>query len=108
MYGDNSKYIKIKIKIHDNNINTNFHGKKVQTENTSCKYLSLIMLDSALLEESKYEIKKTKMENFINDELEPSSSDDESDSDSDDELERPSKKFDNEPSNEIDNKSDNE
>ena len=108
MYGDNGKYIKIKIKIHDNNINTNFHGKKVQKENTSCKYLSLIMLDSALLEESKYEIKNTKMENFINDELEPSSSDDESDSDSDDEPERPSKKFDNEPSNEIDKKSDNE
>ena len=32
-----------------------------------------------LLEECKYEIKNTKMENVINDHLEPSSSDDESD-----------------------------
>ena len=33
-----------------------------------------------LLEECKYEIKKVKMENFINDDLETSSSDDETDS----------------------------
>ena len=33
-----------------------------------------------LLEKQKYEIKKTNMENFINDDLEPSSSDDETDS----------------------------
>ena len=54
----------------------------------------LIMLDSVikvnkkyypqtLLDEFKYKIKKTKMENLINDKLEQSSSDDESDSDSD-------------------------
>ena len=54
-----------------------------------------------LLEEYKYEIKKTKMESMINDEFEPSSSDDESDSDSDNESNNES---DNEPSNEIDNK----
>ena len=36
-----------------------------------------------LLDEFKYKIKKTKMENLINDKLEQSSSDDESDSDSD-------------------------
>ena len=58
-------------------------------ENSSYKYLSLIMLDSVikasrkyypqtLLEECKCESKKTKMENLINDELELSSSDDES------------------------------
>ena len=44
----------------------------------------------ALLEECKYEIKKTKMENHINDDLEKSSSDesdDESDNDSNDETE---------------------
>ena len=58
------------------------------------------MLDSAvrikkkyypqtLLEECKYEIKKTKMENLVDDELEASSSDDEADivSDDDDEKE---------------------
>ena len=33
----------------------------------------------ALLEECKYEIKKNKVENFINDDLESSSSDNESD-----------------------------
>ena len=36
-----------------------------------------------LLEECKYEIKKIKMENLINDSLEPSSSDDESDNEYD-------------------------
>ena len=64
-------------------------GKKVPKENSSYKYLSLIMLDSVikasrkyypqtLLEECRCESKKTKMENLINDELELSSSDDES------------------------------
>ena len=58
--------------------------------------LSMIMLDSvvrikkkyypqALLEECKYEIKKTKMENLADDKLEVSSSDDETDIASDDE-----------------------
>ena len=36
-----------------------------------------------LLEECKYEIKKTKIENLINDDLEQSSSDEESDNDTD-------------------------
>ena len=60
-------------------------------KNASYKCLSLIMLDSVikatkkyytqtLLEKQKYEIKKSNMENFINDDLEPSSSDDETDS----------------------------
>ena len=58
----------------------------------------LIMLDSVLrvskkycpevfLEESKYEIKKTKIENLINDDLDLSSSDDETDNESDNETE---------------------
>ena len=61
--------------------------------NASYKCLSLIMLDSVikatkkyytqtLLEKQKYEIKKTNMENLINDDLELSSSDDETDSES--------------------------
>ena len=52
-------------------------------ENTAYKCLSLIILDSVMkvnrkyypqtiLEERKYEIKKTKMEKFINYDLEPS------------------------------------
>ena len=40
----------------------------------------------ALLEECKYEIKKHKMENLINDDLDPSSSDNETDSNSDHET----------------------
>ena len=65
-----------------------------------------------LLEECKYEIKNTKMESFINDDLERSSSDDETDSDfdneSDNKAKKPSKKSDNESDNESGNKSDNE
>ena len=38
-----------------------------------------------LLEESKYQIEKTKMENLINDDLNLSSSDDETDNESDSE-----------------------
>ena len=52
-------------------------------EKASCKRLSIIMLDSVvkvkkkyyletLLEECRFEIKKTKMENFIDDDLEKS------------------------------------
>ena len=82
VYGDADKYIKTKIK----RANTNFQGKKVSKENASYKCLSLIMLDSiirvnknyypqTLLEESKYVIRKNKMENFINNDLSLSSSD---------------------------------
>ena len=89
-------------------VNTNFEAKKVPKENASYKCLSLIMLDSVirvnkqyypqtLLKECKYEIKKNKMENLINDDLDLSSSDNETDSDSD-----------NEADNESDNESENE
>ena len=110
VYDYNDKYINTKVKIYDNNVNTNFHGKKVPKENASCKFLSLIMLNSlvkvkknpqTVLEQCKYEIKKTKLEVFINDELEPTSSDDESDNDSD-------TKSDNESNTESDNKPNNE
>ena len=94
VYGDNDKYMKTKTKIYDGNINTNFQGKKVPKENASYKCLSLVMLDSIVkvkkkyylqthLEECKYEIRRTKMENFINDQLEASSSDHKTESDSD-------------------------
>ena len=93
VYGDNDKYIKTKIKMYEDRVNTKFQGKKVPKENVSYKCLSLIMLDSvirvnekyypqALLEECKYVIRKNKMENLINDDLDLSSSD-ESDSESD-------------------------
>ena len=113
VYGNNNKYIKTKIKIYDDNVNINFQGKKVSKQNTSCKCLSLIMLDSVvkvkkkyypqtLLEECKYEIKKTKMEMVINNDLEKSSTDEsgnEFDNDSNDETQY---------DNEIDNDESNE
>ena len=85
-----------------------FMVKKIPKEQTICKYLSLIMLNSiirvnkkyypqTLLEECKYRIKRTKMENLINDDLEPSSSDNETYSD-----------FDNDTNNESDNEANNE
>ena len=80
VYGDNDKYIKTKIKLYADKVNTNFQRKKIPKENTSYKCLSLIMLASVIranknyylqipLEECKYEIKKNKMENLINDDL---------------------------------------
>ena len=44
VYGDNDKYIKTKIKMYEDRVNTNFQGKKVHKENASYKCLSLIML----------------------------------------------------------------
>ena len=95
IYGDNDEYIKTKIKMHEDRVNTNFQGKKVPEENASYKCLSLIMLDpvirvnkknypQTLLEECKYVIRKNKMENLINDDLDLSSSD-ESDNETDNE-----------------------
>ena len=80
VYGDNVKYIKTKIKMYEDRVNTNFQGKKVPKENASYKCLSLIKLDSVirvnkkyyaqtLLEECKYVMRKKKMENLINDDL---------------------------------------
>ena len=36
VYGDNDKYIKTKIKICGDNVNRNFHIKKIPKENTAC------------------------------------------------------------------------
>ena len=99
VYGDGDKYIKTKIKMYEDRVSTNFQGKNVPEENASYKCLSLIMLDSVirinkkyypqtLLEECKYVIRKNKMENLINDDLNLSSSDkidNESDNESDSE-----------------------
>ena len=110
VYCDNDKYIKTKIKMYEDRVNTSFQGKKFPKENASYKCLSLIMLGSVirvnkkyypqtLFEECKYVIRKNKMENLINDDLNLSSSD-ESDNESDNE-------FDNEIDNETDNETDN-
>ena len=90
-YGDNNKYIKIKI--CNNSMITNFQGKEMWKEKALCKCLLIVMLDyvikakkkdypETLLEECKYEQEKIKMENLIYDNIEKSSSD-ESDSESD-------------------------
>ena len=46
--GDNDKYIKTKITMYEDRVNTNFQGKKVPKENASYKCLSLIMLGSVI------------------------------------------------------------
>ena len=96
--GDNDKYIKTKIKLYGNTVNTNFQKKtkKRKKENASYRCLSLIMLDSVirankkhypqtLLEQCKHVIRKNKMEDLINDGLDLNSSD-ESDNKSDNEF----------------------
>ena len=86
IYGDDDKYIKTKIKIYGDSVNTNFQNKKMPKEKAPCNCLSIIMLDSVLkakkkyylqtlLEECKYEQKRIKTENLIDDDLEKSLSD---------------------------------
>ena len=76
---------------------TNFQGKKMPKEKALCKCLSIIMLDSVirankkydaqkLLEQCKYEKEKMKIENLIEDDLRKSESE-ESESDSNGETE---------------------
>ena len=96
VYGGNDKYIKTKIKMYEDRVHTNFQGKEVPKEYASYKCLSLIVLDSlirvskiyypqTLLKECKYVIRKNKMENLINNDLDLSSSDYETDNKSDNE-----------------------
>ena len=54
VYGDNDKYIKTKIIMYEDRVNTNFQGKNVPKEYASYKYLSLIMLDSVIRVNKKY------------------------------------------------------
>ena len=99
VHGKNDKYIKSKLKIYSCNVNTNFQDKKMLKEKASCKCLHfLIMLDSVikgkkknydqtLLGECKYEPKKIKMENLIDDKLEKSSSNESDNEDDNNETE---------------------
>ena len=86
VYGDADSYIKTKVKVYDNKVNTNFEGKETPKGDSSYKCLSFIMLDSVVkvgkkyypqvfLEECKYVKRKNKMFNYINDDLEMTSSD---------------------------------
>ena len=87
VYGDGDCYIKIKIKKYDNKVNTNFQGEEIPKTDFSYTCLPLIMLDSIVkvgkkyypqvfLEECKYVKRENKMFNYINDDLEISSSND--------------------------------
>ena len=86
VYGDTDSYIKTKVKVYDNRVNTNFQGKETPKGDSSYNCLSLIMLDSVVkvgkmnypqvfLEECKYVKRNNKMFNYINDDLEMTSSD---------------------------------
>ena len=94
-YGDDDKYIKTKIKTHEDSLITNFYNKKkfkkIPEEKVPCKCLLLIMLDSVLyayemyhrqtfLEECKYVQEKIKTKNYIVEDLKS-----ESDADTDNE-----------------------
>ena len=51
-YGDDNKYIKIKI--YAGSMITNFHNKEMPKEKAPCKCLSIIMLDFAIKANKKY------------------------------------------------------
>ena len=60
--------------MYDANVNTNFQGEKVTKENDCILLFQVFccwnwekVLTQTLLEECKYEIKKTKIENLISD-----------------------------------------
>ena len=73
--------------MYEDRVNTSFQGKKVPKEIASYKCLSLDSIirvnknyyPQTLLEECKYVIRNNKLENFINDDLDISSSANESD-----------------------------
>ena len=110
VYGDNDKYIKARINIYDGNVNAIFQGKAM-LKKASCKCLSTIMLHSVVkvkkeyypqifLKECKYQMKKTKIENFVDGDLEKSlsdESDNETDNNSNDKTESDDDKDNNEP-----------
>ena len=83
-----AKYIKTKIKIYNDRVYTNFQHDKIPKDNEYCACLSVILLDSVLvnsnkeyypqifLEECKYAIKDRKIVNVINEYLKLNKSDD--------------------------------
>ena len=85
-----NKYIKTKIKIYNNKVNTNFHDNKIPEDNDYCACLSAVLLDSIInvdekyyskifLEKFKYVTKKKKIINSINEELDLDEADDDDD-----------------------------
>ena len=72
-----------KITSYGDSVIKNFHSKQLSKEKAPCNFLSIIMIDSVikentkyyaqiLLEERKYEQKMIKIENIIDDDLENS------------------------------------
>ena len=70
VYDDNDKYIKTKTKIYGGSVNTYFHGKKIPKEKDSVVKAEKKYYPQNFLEESKYEPKKIKTENLIDNDLE--------------------------------------
>ena len=58
VYGDNDKYIKTKLKIYEDRVNTNFKDKMVPKESVSCKCVPLIMLHSVISVNKKIPTRK--------------------------------------------------
>ena len=92
------KYIKSKVREFNGVIQTNFLGDEVSKENKYCTCITCVTTDSVMrmekkrylqfyLEECKYRIKKTKMNKFIEAELESESYESEPELESDIELE---------------------
>ena len=59
VYDDSDKYIMTKIKSYGDRINTNFQSKLIPKENASYKRLSLIMLDSVIRANKRYDPQNT-------------------------------------------------
>ena len=84
----NDKYIKTKVKVYNDRVNTNFQYNRISKDKEYCTCLSVILLHSIFvnsdkeyypqifLEECKYVIKNRKIINTINEDLELSESDD--------------------------------
>ena len=78
----NNKFIKTKVKIYNDRVYTNFQYNKITKDNEYCKFLSVILLHSILvnsdkeyypqifLEECKYLVKNRQIINKINEDLE--------------------------------------
>ena len=62
VYGNSDKYVKAKIKLFGDKLDTYFQSKKIPEENTSYKCLSLIMLDSVIIVNKKYYALTTHLE----------------------------------------------
>ena len=87
LYDD--KYIKAKIQIYNNRVYTNFQYDKIPKDNECCACLSVILVDSIIvntckkcypqifLEECKYALKKKMITNTIKEELNLNESEDE-------------------------------